>query len=102
MEAIKQQSPGRGHEAASRFFLRRLLLLCREMPVTRVAEMTGVVDHRICRVPGDYVEEAVSRLDWSIVFRIGLDETASNRRHKYMTIFVDMDREKRPALFATP
>lgn len=82
-------------------FEQALLVLCREMPVIRVAEMTGVVDHRIWRVLQAYVEEALGDLDLSNVFGVGVDETASKRRHKYVTIFVDMDREKRPVIFAT-
>lgn len=64
------------------------------MPVIKVAGMTSVVDHRIWRVLEDYVEEALSGLDLSNVFGIGVDETASKRRHKYVTILVDMDRVK--------
>ncbi len=33
---------------------------------------------------------------------MGLDETATKRGHHYVTIFVDMDRETRPVIFATP
>lgn len=60
------------------------------------------MDHRIWRVLQAYVEEALADLDLSNVFGVGVDETASKRRHKYVTIFVDMDREKRPVIFATP
>lgn len=53
------------------------------------------------RVPDAYVEEALGNLNLSNVFGVGVDETASKRRHKYVTNFVDMDREKRPVIFAT-
>ncbi|HEW79360.1 MAG TPA: hypothetical protein ENH34_05285 [Phycisphaerales bacterium] len=33
---------------------------------------------------------------------IGLDETASKRCHNYVTVFIDLDRDKDPVLFATP
>ena len=79
-----------------------LLVLCREMPVAKVAEVTGVTDHRIWRVLSFYVQKALAKLDLSELHGIGVDETASKRGHNYVTIFVDMERETRPVIFATP
>ena len=33
---------------------------------------------------------------------VGLDETASKRGHNYVTIFLDMNREQCPVIFAVP
>lgn len=79
-----------------------LLVLCREMPVAKVAEVTGVTDNRIWRVLAFYVRKAMAKLDLSSLCGIGVDETASKRGHNYVTVFVDMDRETRPVIFATP
>ncbi len=39
-------------------------------------------------------------LDLSGLSSFGLDETSSKRRHRYVTVFIDMDRETRPVVFA--
>ena len=79
-----------------------VLVLCREMPVAKVAELTGVTDHRLWRVLAHYVGEALGKIDLSRLEGLGVDETASKRGHNYVTVFVDMDRETRPVIFATP
>lgn len=83
-------------------FEQAVMLLAREMPVNAVARHVGVTDKRIWRVVSHYVFKAMGRLDLSRVYGVGLDETATKRGHHYVTIFVDMDRESRPVIFATP
>ncbi len=83
-------------------FEQAVMLLAREMPVKTVARYVGVTDQRIWRVVRHYVFEAMRKLDLSGLCGVGLDETATKRGHHYVTIFVDMDRETRPAIFATP
>ncbi len=83
-------------------FEQAVLLLCREMPVSKVAEITGVHDTRLWRVITHYIRAAINEIDLSSVYGIGVDETASKRGHNYVTVFVDMDREKRSVIFATP
>ena len=83
-------------------FEQAVMLLAREMPVNAVARYVGVTDKRIWRVVTHYVLKAMGKLDLSRLCGIGLDETATRRGHHYVTIFVDMDRESRPVVFATP
>ncbi|WP_031387705.1 ISL3 family transposase [Desulfonatronum thiodismutans] len=83
-------------------FEQAVMLLAREMPVNAVANYVGVTDKRIWRVVTHYVYQAMGKLDLSRLCGIGLDETATKRGHHYVTIFVDMDRETRPVIFATP
>ena len=83
-------------------FEQAVMLLAREMPVKTVAGYVGVTDKRIWRVVKHYVFKAMGKLDLSGLRGIGLDETATKRGHHYVTIFVDMDRETRPVIFATP
>lgn len=79
-----------------------VMLLAREMPVNAVSRYVGVTDKRIWRVVTHYVFKAMGKLDLSGLCGVGLDETATKRGHHYVTIFVDMDRENRPVVFATP
>ena len=77
-----------------------VMSLAREMPVNAVARIVGVTDKRIWRIIRHYVFKAMAGLDLSNVHGIGLDETASKRGHSYVTVFLDMDREARPVIFA--
>lgn len=79
-----------------------VMSLAREMPVNAVARHVGAMDTRIWRIIKYYVAQAMSKLDLSKLCGIGLDETASKRGHNYVTIFIDMDKETRPVIFATP
>jgi len=79
-----------------------VMSLAREMPVNAVARFVGVTDKRIWRVIRHYVFKAITGLDLSGVNGIGLDETACKRGHNYVTVFLDMDRDTRPVIFAVP
>lgn len=77
-----------------------VMALAKEMPVRAIAKLLGEHDTRLWRILRHYVEEARARQDLSRVRRIGLDETASRRGHRYVTLMVDLDRRR--LLFATP
>lgn len=79
-----------------------VMTLAREMPVNAVARFVGVTDKRIWRIIQHYVFKAMTGLDLSSVSGIALDETASKRGHKYVTIFLDMDKVDKPVIFAIP
>ncbi len=79
-----------------------VMSLVREMPVSAVARHVGVTDKRLWRIVHHYVSKAMEGLDLSDLKAIGLDETSSKRRHKYITVFIDLDRTERPVVFATP
>jgi transposase len=53
----------------------------------RVPRVRWVVHH--------YVDQARARTDASGVTRLAIDETAARRGHDYVTLFVDIDRERR-------
>jgi transposase len=76
-----------------------LLAFCREIPVAKVATMVGVHDTRLWRMLHHYIDKARSKVDFSKVSRVGMDETSSKRGHDYITLFCDMDERK--LLFAT-
>ena len=77
-----------------------VMSLVREMPVNAVARHVGTTDNRLWRIVRHYVAQAIQGLDLSALCGLGLDETASKRGHNYVTVFLDMDREKRPVVFA--
>ncbi|MBT8764479.1 ISL3 family transposase [Desulfohalobiaceae bacterium Ax17] len=78
------------------------LALVREMPVSAAARIIEVTDKRLWRVVNHYVSKALSKLDFSSVTAVGLDETSSKKGHNYVTVFIDLDRKDRPVIFATP
>ena len=69
------------------------------MPVAEVAETLGEHDTRIWRIVHDHVDKAVESQDLSDVTRVGVDETARRKGHRYITAFVDLD--ERGAVFVT-
>lgn len=77
------------------------MTMLREMPVLVAARHMEVTDKRLWRLIFHYVKKAISRLDLSKLTAFGLDETSSRRRHKYVTIFIDLDRSNKPVVFAT-
>jgi transposase len=79
-----------------------VMSLVREMPVSAVARHVGTTDNRLWRIIRHYVTLAMNSLDLSGLCGIGFDETASKRGHNYVTVFIDMDREERPVIFAVP
>lgn len=82
------------------FFEAYIMVLAREMPVAAIAQLLGEHDTRLWRVIHHYVDTARERENFSTVQKVGMDETASRRGHRYVSLFVDLDRSK--VLFATP
>lgn len=78
------------------------MTMLREMPVLVAARHMEVTDKRLWRVIFHYVNKAIARLDLHNLKAFSLDETKSRRRHKYVTVFIDLDRRDRPVVFATP
>ena len=78
------------------------MTLVREMPVNAAARLIGVTDKRLWRVIFHYVQQAIAQFDFSRLRAIGLDETASQRGHRYVTVFIDMEKRHEPVLFVTP
>lgn len=88
--------PGSGFTLLFEAFV---LKLGRQMPVAALADLVGETDKRLWRVLGHYVDEARSRADYSDVRQVGVDETASKRGHEYVSLFVDLRRNR--LLFGT-
>lgn len=83
--------PGSGFTLLFEAFI---MTLSREMPVLAVARLINENDTRIWPVIHHYVQTARTREDYTLVRRIGIDETSRKRRHQYITVFADLDQAK--------
>jgi transposase len=75
------------------------LLLMREMPMSKVAEVTGETDTRLWRMLFRQVDAACAEADFSNVCCIGADELNIRKGHTYLTVFADLLAKR--VLFAT-
>lgn len=75
------------------------LLLMREMPVARVAEVVDEQDTRLWRMLFAHVQAAYQARDMSAVTCVGVDELSLRKGHEYLTIFADL--KAKTVLFAT-
>lgn len=75
------------------------LLLMREMPMSKVAEVVGETDTRLWRMLFRQVKQAYAEADFSNVTCVGVDEMSIRKGHEYISVFADLV-EKR-VLFAT-
>ena len=75
------------------------LLLMREMPMARVAEVVDEQDTRLWRMLFAHVEAAYQAKDMSAVTCVGMDEMSLRKGHEYLTIFADL--KAKTVLFAT-
>lgn len=76
-----------------------IMELARHMPVSEIAKKIGEYDTKVWRVINRNINNARATENFTDVKSVGVDETASKKGHKYITIFVDMDKNK--VLFAT-
>lgn len=77
-----------------------VVMLAKSMPVLAVARFVGEHDSLVWRIVTFYVDAARAKADHSTVTQVGVDETASRRGQRYVSLFVDL--EQRKVLFATP
>lgn len=66
------------------------LLLMREMPVAKVAQMMNETDTRLWRMLFKHVDGAYAEADFSNVCWVGVDEMNIRKGHEYATIFADL------------
>ena len=75
------------------------LLLMREMPMRKVAEVVGETDTRLWRMLFRQVDAAYAEADFSNVCCVGVDEMSVRKGHEYISVFADLVRKR--VLFAT-
>jgi transposase len=66
------------------------LMLMREMPVKKAAEVLGVTDTRLWRLLQCHVAAARNEADFSNVSCVGVDEMASRKGHRYINGFANL------------
>ena len=72
-------------------FEEKVMDMAPDMPVKTLGDKLSVTDTRLWRVVNHYVERALEAMDLSGVRRVGVDETSSQRRHDYVSVFIDLD-----------
>jgi transposase len=75
------------------------LLLLREMPVSKVAELVGETHTRLWRMLFRQVDAAYAEVDFSNVCCVGVDEMSVRKGHEYISVFADL--VARRVMFAT-
>ena len=83
-------------------FEQAAMLLVREMPVATTARILEMTDKKLWRIVLHYVRTAMAKLDLSALKAFALDETKSRKGHRYVTVFIDLDRKDKPVVFAVP
>ncbi len=71
-----------------------VMQLCTYIPVLNVSELISENDGKIWRMIEKYVENARSHEDFSEVKTVGMDETSRAKHHKYVTLFVDLEKNR--------
>ena len=94
--AMPWARPGSGFTLEYEF---RVLDLVKDTPVHSVARKLGVTDHRLWRVVHHYAAAIRRGMSFAGIHRIGIDEKASRRGQKYISLIVDLDTRK--VVFAT-
>jgi transposase len=66
------------------------LVLMREMPMSKVAELVGETDTRLWRMLFRQVDAAYAEADFSQVCCVGVDELSVPKGHEYISVFSDL------------
>lgn len=83
-------------------FEQAAMSLVKEMPVLAVSRQLATSDKRLWRIVHHYVSHMLGKPDLSSVATVGVDETVSRRGHRYVTVFLDVQRKQDSVLFAAP
>lgn len=75
----------------TRVFARYVLELCERMSLSDVAEHLGVGWDLVKSILKSSLEARARRRRWTRVRRIGIDEVAIKKRHRYLSVVVDLD-----------
>lgn len=99
---VRQYIPSwaRPHSGFTSLFEGFVLTLATEMPVSKIAALVGEHDTRIWRIIHYHVSKSYAGKDLSNLTNVGVDETSSRKGHKYISVFVDMNKHE--VVYATP
>lgn len=82
---------GRKQSGFTLLFEALIMVLAKEMPISRIGEVVGEQDTRIWRIVRHHVNRAHAKKSFAAVTKVGCDETSSRKGHNYVTVFADMD-----------
>ena len=85
-EAIDFVDPNRRYTTRFEQFVG---MLCREMTVKAVSELTGLHWETVREIDKRYIKANMKEIDWGKVKEISIDEVSYRKRHKYFTIISD-------------
>lgn len=68
-----------------------MMLIEREMPISKVAKLMNVHDGVIRRVFNYHIAKALKTQDLSTLCSMGVDETSVKKGHNYVTVAVDLE-----------
>jgi transposase len=91
--------PGAGFTLLMEAFI--LVLVQGGMTPAQAGRLIDEHDTRLWRVLQHYVDKARAEADFSEVTTIGVDETSRSKGHNYITVFMDLEEDRRRVLFAT-
>lgn len=91
--------PGAGFTLLMEAFI--LVLVQGGMTPAQAGRLIDEHDTRLWRVLQHYVQKARAEADFSEVTTIGVDETSRSKGHNYITVFMDLEEDRRRVLFAT-
>jgi len=91
VRVIEKHPFGRMSSHYSYKFEELILSRVRNVPVSALSREIGEPDNNLWRVFRNYILKALEKIDCSGTVRIGIDEKSSQRGHKYVTIFTDLE-----------
>ena len=71
-----------------------ILQLSKGMPVHQVCRLVKISDHKVWSILDKYTEKTRELSDYSDITKIGMDETSIAKGHKYVSLFVDLNKRK--------
>ena len=76
-----------------------VMAMVKEMPVAAIAGLVGEHDTKLWRIVHHYVDAAVEAQDLAAMERLGIDDTSFRRGQSYVSVFCDLARSERRAVF---
>lgn len=71
-----------------------ILELAKHMAISQIAVKINETDNKVWRVIRRHVNNARVLENYERVYTVGVDETSFKKGHKYISVFVDMDKSK--------
>jgi len=91
VKVIEKLPFGRMNTHYSFLFEKLIMEHIKNVAVSTLSREIGEPDNNLWRVFHHYIQEALMNIDCSKTIRIGIDEKSSQKGHRYVTIFTDLD-----------